>query len=395
MVTASARRAKSEGTATVVRGSTPLVFVPGELVAENRGTYRSWVTALPGSRHGRAAPKPGHANRFGNGYRLALVIVVASSAVVVAIAGSWSQLRGHINLDQIGHTASVISRSWQNTFFDWKFWLIVAVLATLERLFPARRGEGLLHVGAAQDVVYFVFFAVLHLTIVRLYFVLLNGLASAVIPGIGDHLEEVLGTAGTIAVVFVLADFLNWGTHFARHRVPAFWHFHEVHHSQRSLNMLTESREHFFEAMIASTVAFVPIALLGASFRVIAGTVTLTVFYNYFQHSNIRTNLGPLRHLLVTPQSHRVHHSLDPEHHDTNFGVIFSVWDRIFRTQFHGDGSEYPATGVDNPRFPLETTARPGSLLKNYGRQMIYPLRALMHTASPQEASGSPRTPPT
>jgi sterol desaturase/sphingolipid hydroxylase (fatty acid hydroxylase superfamily) len=344
------------------------------------------MTAIPGFDRGRSASELGHAGRLprrlSGRSRRALVIVATASAVVMAIAGSWSQLSGRMNVDQLGHTGWVISQSWQGTFLDWKFWCILATLASLERFFPARRGEGLLHVGASQDVVYFVLFAVLHLTIVRLYFVLLNGLASEVIPGIGDHLESVIGTAGTIALVFVLADFLNWGTHLVRHRVPLFWHFHEVHHSQRSLNMLTESREHFFEAMIASTVAFVPVALLGASFRVLAGTVTLTVFYNYFQHSNIRTNLGPLRHILVTPQSHRVHHSIDPEHHDTNFGVIFSVWDRIFRTRFHGDGSEYPATGVDNPRFPLEATARPASLLKSYAQQMIYPFRAALGTES-------------
>ena len=218
-------------------------------------------------------------------------------------------------------------------------------------------------------------FAVFHLTIVRLYFVLLNGLAAEVIPGVGDGLERAIGTVGTFAVVFVIADFLNWGTHLARHRIPLLWHFHEVHHSQRSLNMLTESREHFMEAMIASTVAFVPVALLGASFRVIAGAVTFTVFYNYFQHSNIRTNLGPLRHVLVTPQSHRVHHARDPEHHDTNFGVIFSVWDRIFRTASRDDGSIYPATGVDNERFPIEESARFPDLVATYGRQIAHPFR--------------------
>ena len=344
------------------------------------------MTAIPGFEHGRAASELGLAKRLSRRSRLALATAAIAAFVVLAVAGSWSQLRGRMTLDQLGHSASVISGSWQSTFFDWKFWVAVAVLATLERRFPARRGEGLLSIGAAQDVVYFVFFAVLHLTIVRLYFVLLNGLASEVIPGVGDNLESVIGTAATVVLVFVIADFLNWGTHLARHRVPLFWHFHEVHHSQRSLNMLTEAREHFFEAMIASTVAFVPIALLGASFKVIAGTVTVTVFYNYFQHSNIRTNLGPLRHVLVTPQSHRVHHSIDPEHHDTNFGVIFSVWDRIFRTAHRGDGNEYPATGIENPSFPLETQGGPASLLKTYGQQTLYPFRAALRRPSRQDS---------
>ncbi len=350
----------------------------------DHGTYGARVTAIPGFERRRTASKPPLVKRVPQRPRRVLIAASIAVFVVLAFVGSWGQLSGRMNFGQLAHSASVISGSWQSTFFDWRFWVIVVVLAGLERRFPARRGEGLLHLGAAQDVVYFVFFAVLHLTIVRLYFMLLNGLASEVIPGVGDHLESLLGTAATIALVFVIADFLNWCTHLARHRVPLFWHFHEVHHSQRSLNMLTESREHFAEAMIASTVVFVPVALLGASFKIIAGTVTFTVFYNYFQHSNIRTNLGPLRHILVTPQSHRVHHSMDPEHHDTNFGVIFSVWDRIFRTAHHGDGNEYPATGIDNPSFPLEQRARPGSLLKTYWLQMIYPFQAALRMMARQ-----------
>jgi sterol desaturase/sphingolipid hydroxylase (fatty acid hydroxylase superfamily) len=347
------------------------------------------VSAIPSFEHERRTTKLGHARLLDRRFRKALLIVAATSTVVVAIVGTWDQLRGHVSVDQLGHTASVIARTWQHTFFDWKFWLVLVVLATLERRFPARPGEGLLHLGGAQDVVYFVFFAVLQLTIVRLYFVLLNGLGNAIIPGIGDNLDTLLGTVGTVVFVVVVADFLNWGTHVARHRVPILWHFHEVHHSQRSLNMLTVAREHFVETMVASTIAFVPVALLGASFRVIAGAVTVIVFVNYLQHSNIRTNLGPLRHILVTPQSHRVHHSIDPASHDTNFGAVLCVWDRIFRTQFRGDCDEYPATGVDNPRFPLEQRARPASLLKTYAQQTVYPFRAALRTLSRREPARS------
>ena len=151
----------------------------------------------------------------------------------------------------------------------------------------------------------------------------------------------------------MIADFLNWCTHLARHRVPLFWHFHEVHHSQRSLNMLTESREHFTEAMIASTVVFVPVVLLGASFKVIAGTVTFTVFYNYFQHSNIRTNLGPLRHVLVTPQSHRVHHSLPPRapRHELR-GHLQRVGPDLPHRGPRVDGNEVPAHGNRQRALP-------------------------------------------
>jgi hypothetical protein len=74
-------------------------------------------------------------------------------------------------------------------------------------------------------------------------------------------------------------------------------------------------------------------------------------------HGNLRTNLGVLRYLLVTPQSHRVHHSTELRHRDRNFGVLFSVWDQLFGTQYRGF-DEYPETGVSDPTFPYRTAER-------------------------------------
>ena len=82
----------------------------------------------------------------------------------------------------------------------------------------------------------------------------------------------------------------------------------------------------------------------------------------------------PLRWILVTPQSHRVHHSFASEHLDTNFATVFSFWDIIFRTQYMG-WDEYPATGIADPDFPLEKNASPGALLGAYARQNVYPFQ--------------------
>jgi sterol desaturase/sphingolipid hydroxylase (fatty acid hydroxylase superfamily) len=96
-------------------------------------------------------------------------------------------------------------------------------------------------------------------------------------------------------------------------------------------------------------------------------------------HSNIRTDFGPLRHLLVTPQSHRLHHSIELEHRDRNFGGVLSVWDHLLGTQHRGF-DVYPSTGVENPAFPIERSARPSRLLKTYARQFVYPFRASLRT---------------
>lgn len=79
-------------------------------------------------------------------------------------------------------------------------------------------------------------------------------------------------------------------------------------------------------------------------------------WWSRFTHGNIRTNLGPLRYVFLTPQAHRVHHRRAAAWHDCNYGAVLSVWDRLFRTQSpHQD--VYPETGIDEP-FPIETSWR-------------------------------------
>ena len=98
--------------------------------------------------------------------------------------------------------------------------------------------------------------------------------------------------------------------------------------------------------------------------------------YPKFYHANVRLNLGPLRYILVTPQSHRVHHSREPEHRDKNFGFIFCIWDRIFGTQVT-DAEVYPETGIEDVNFPHETKGGVCSIPTVMAAQLIYPFTAI------------------
>jgi sterol desaturase/sphingolipid hydroxylase (fatty acid hydroxylase superfamily) len=297
-------------------------------------------------------------------------LAVAALILVGGITG-WDHLWDQIAAAHVGHTVDAILDTWGRTFLDWRLWVTVAVIGLLERFYPARPGGGLFTVGAAQDAMYFVLFYVFQLTVVSAYFMLL-GAAEELLPH--ANLESVLGATGAVIVAFVVGDLLFWVSHVVRHRVPAFWRVHEVHHSQRSLNAFAGMRLHFAEAMIASTIVLVPAALLGISGEGATSLATFVIFANYVVHSNIRTNFGPLRYILVTPQSHRVHHSIEDEHRDTNFGGVLVVWDRLFGTQVR-DFDAYPDTGVTNERFPYEESARPTMLAKTYARQLVYPFR--------------------
>ena len=94
---------------------------------------------------------------------------------------------------------------------------------------------------------------------------------------------------------------------------------------------------------------------------------------------------GPLRYVLVTPQSHRIHHSSEPEHWNSNYTNIF-CWDRLFGMQ-HPDDQSYPTTGVNDLEFPEPATYSPMEFGRCFVRQTAFPFR---HRISSQGNTGSP-----
>lgn len=175
-------------------------------------------------------------------------------------------------------------------------------------------------------------------------------------------------------IAVLIADFIAWGNHYVRHKVPLFWFFHTVHHSQRELNALTNERVHPVEFIVSLLITFLPATVLGVSVGEMMGFVIFSNWHTRLYHANIRSNYGPLRFVFVTPQSHRVHHSARPEHRDRNFGVIFSLWDHLFGTQCR-DYDVYPETGIDDVTFPHERQWQATFSLRPFLAQQIYPLR--------------------
>jgi sterol desaturase/sphingolipid hydroxylase (fatty acid hydroxylase superfamily) len=178
----------------------------------------------------------------------------------------------------------------------------------------------------------------------------------------------------------LLSDFLNWLHHFIRHKVELFWYFHAIHHSQLEMNLFTDLRVHGFERVIAKPIVFLPLFMLQLDAATAVWLVLAQEWYSRVYHANIRSNYGVLKHFMVTPQSHRIHHSIEPRHRDKNFGVIFTVWDRMFGT-LYPSYDDYPDTGVDDPDFPLEGAATPAALARAYFAQMVYPFRQALARA--------------
>jgi sterol desaturase/sphingolipid hydroxylase (fatty acid hydroxylase superfamily) len=303
-------------------------------------------------------------------------------AVVVVLAGALATERLR-HLDEVGsffsaetlaHTGEAVWSAWRASVLNPWYLALVVALVVLERFFAADPRGGTLTRGGAVDLVWLLAFPLTSLTIVALYLGALDALYLDDLGGRVIDLPDAIGWPAAIVVAFLVGDLFNWATHLVRHKIPTFWYFHAVHHSQPQMSVLTDNRVHFVEAMVSGTLVFVPSMLLGLGGEVSILVALSTVYFTGFTHANLRTNLGPLRYLVITPQFHRVHHSYAPEHIDKNFGAVLSVWDRLFRTAYLGE-DEYPATGISDRSFPLVDRTRPTTLVRGYLRQLAYPFR--------------------
>lgn len=184
-------------------------------------------------------------------------------------------------------------------------------------------------------------------------------------------------------LVILASDFLGWLAHFLRHKLSFIWRFHQIHHSQEQLNCFTTARLHPGDFLAVTLVRVLPFTMLDLKVAV-PSFIAWTLFaraYEMFTHSNVRTDLGPLRYLLVTPQSHRVHHSSRPEHQDRNFGNVFAIWDVLFGTQCW-DFKAYPETGVKQAHVPSPRSGGAAEAFRAWWGQLCYPFRRQVASAS-------------
>lgn len=148
------------------------------------------------------------------------------------------------------------------------------------------------------------------------------------------HVFE-LPLALSIVVSIIIMDLVIYLQHVMVHAVPALWRLHRVHHADVDYDVTTGARFHPIEIVLSMLIKFATIVILGPP---VVAVVIFEVLLNamaMFNHANIRLPLGLdqfLRWLFVTPDMHRVHHSVEEDETNSNFGFNLSVWDRIFGT---------------------------------------------------------------
>ena len=170
---------------------------------------------------------------------------------------------------------------------------------------------------------------------------------------------EVPGWFGGIIALLAL-DLLIYGQHVATHRLPILWRFHRVHHADLDLDATSGLRFHPVEILLSMFVKVVAVTLLGAGMEVV---MLFEVGLNaaaIFNHGNIRLPIWcdrGLRWVIVTPDMHRVHHSIRPEETHSNFGFNLPWWDWLFQTYRAQpqESHEHLTLGLPDRRTALET----------------------------------------
>jgi sterol desaturase/sphingolipid hydroxylase (fatty acid hydroxylase superfamily) len=194
--------------------------------------------------------------------------------------------------------------------------------------------------------------------------------------GLFNHFD--LPLVFTVLVSVVALDLIIYLQHVMVHAVPALWRLHRVHHADLDFDVTTGARFHPVEIVLSMLIKFATISVLGppviaaAIFEVLLNTTAM------FNHGNLRIPQSidrVLRWIVVTPDMHRVHHSVEDDEANSNFGFNLTWWDRLFGTYRDQPrkGHEGMTIGIHGYRDPKQVERLPGMLtLPFHGRITDY-----------------------
>jgi alkylglycerol monooxygenase len=153
----------------------------------------------------------------------------------------------------------------------------------------------------------------------------------------------------TYAVAFMALDFAGYWVHRIAHEYNLFWNNHIIHHSSEEFNLACALRQTISSIVKIFAIFLLPAALLGVPQEVISIVAPLHLFAQFWYHTQHIDRMGFLEKIIVTPSHHRVHHAINPEYLDKNYGQIFIFWDKLFGT-YQEEMPEVPAVyGVTRP----------------------------------------------
>lgn len=160
------------------------------------------------------------------------------------------------------------------------------------------------------------------------------------------HLEA---TIWTYIIAFICIDFYGYWSHRWSHQINFLWNKHAIHHSSEEFNLACALRQTISSFVNLFTFLLIPAAVLGVPSVVIAITLPIHLFLQFWYHTKHIKKMGFLEKILVTPSHHRVHHAINPEYIDKNHSQIFIFWDKLFGTFQEELDAVPPVFGITRP----------------------------------------------
>jgi sterol desaturase/sphingolipid hydroxylase (fatty acid hydroxylase superfamily) len=202
------------------------------------------------------------------------------------------------------------------------YWVVGAFFLAAEYLRPARPLERLAQL--PWDIASYILGGICYQLALLFYFVVLPERDAGILGDVNPVVR--------IAVLFLIADFMGYWLHRWRHGA-ALWPMHRWHHAPENMYWFSGNRTSPMDYLVLAAPSFITVWLFATNVTETLVVVCTYTFFNHWTHSNLDAgNTRWLEWLFMTPRVHRIHHSRLPEHYNSNYGVILTVWDRLFGT---------------------------------------------------------------
>ncbi|MEM8521717.1 sterol desaturase family protein [Flavobacterium sp. PL12] len=153
----------------------------------------------------------------------------------------------------------------------------------------------------------------------------------------------------TYLIGFIVIDFYGYWSHRLSHQINFLWNKHAIHHSSEEFNLACALRQTVSSFVNLFTFLLIPAAVIGVPAKVIAITIPIHLFLQFWYHTKHIKKIGFLENILVSPSHHRVHHAINPEYMDKNHSQIFIFWDKLFGTFQEELDAIPPVYGITRP----------------------------------------------
>ncbi len=233
------------------------------------------------------------------------------------------------------------------------FLAVFASMAVLELIAPRLERDAMRGALKSKRWLTNLAMVVLSSVAIRIIFPLAAVGTAAWVQSKGWGLLPVLGLNPPVSgiIAFIILDFAVWLEHVASHKVPIFWRIHRVHHADTGFDVTTALRFHPVEIVLSMFWKAFVIILIGPP---VLSVLIFEIVLNgsaMFNHANIKLPLWAdrlMRFAIVTPDMHRIHHSIEVSETNSNYGFNLSIWDRLFRTYV-----DQPKSGYDGLEIGL------------------------------------------